>query len=92
MLGDGTSFHNMAVGTREQSSSLKPVVRIENNLAEMVTRRPTKIAKTNLSRQKTWPPERRGQFLFCTSGKTLKVFVSEISGQIDNNFAEMVTR
>ena len=64
-------------------SSLKLVVRIENNLAEMVTRRPsTKAAKTNLIGQKTWSPEGPSQFLLCTYVKILKVFVSEISGQI----------
>ena len=42
----------------ERSSPLKPVVRIQNNLVDIVTGWPsTKIAKTNSIRQKIWPPE-----------------------------------
>ena len=40
-----------------RSSPLKTIVRIQYNLVEIVAGWPsTKIAKTNLIRQKTWPP------------------------------------
>ena len=61
---------------------MKHVVRIKNNLAETVTRRPfTKAPKKKWVGQKTWPLEGPSQFLLCTYVKFLKVFFSEISGQ-----------
>ena len=44
----------------------KPVIRIENNLVEMVT---TKIAKRNLIRQKTLLPRGVASFYYVPKGK-----------------------
>ena len=49
---------------------LKPVVRIQNNLVEIVTGRPsTKKAKTNLIHQKTWSPGGVASFHYVPLGK-----------------------
>ena len=71
-----------------RSTPLKLVVRIQNNLVEIVTGSPS---KTNIDLKKNMAARGRGQFPLCTYGKTLKKSSPPVV-RIENNLAEMVTR
>ena len=58
-----------------KKSPLKPHVRIQNNLAEMVNGVPsTTIAKNEFDLSTTWPPEGVVSFPYVPILETLKVF------------------
>ena len=68
--------------THSSLSPLKPVVRIQNNLEEIVTGLPSaKKAKTDFDPSTNEATRGRRQFPLCTYGKTLKIFTSETSGR-----------